>query len=289
VDRDDELAVIRRAYARQVMAAAAIESRRLEAAFAAVPREDFLGKGPWPILRWGRGYVASPSRNPVYLYADVVVGILPERNLNNGQPSFLAGLIAAADPKPGEHIVHIGAGVGYYTAILAQLAGRTGRVTAIEYDPVLAVRLAANLAERRQVTAIHGDGTQAAFDPADVILVNAGATRPAEIWLDRLKQGGRLVLLLTTDAAAPGISAQPVERRGAVFLITRRGQRFGATYLSGVGVYPCHGMREAVSERALAAALAKGGWEKVTRLYRGDDVPEADCWLRGPGWSLAYR
>ena len=29
---------------------------------------------------------------------------------------------------------------------------------------------------------------------ADVILVNAGATRPAERWLDGLRDGGRLIL-----------------------------------------------------------------------------------------------
>ena len=27
----------------------------------------------------------------------------------------------------------------------------------------------------------------------------------------------------------------------------------------------------------------------VTRLYRRDDLPEEQCWLRAPGWSLAYR
>jgi protein-L-isoaspartate(D-aspartate) O-methyltransferase len=27
------------------------------------------------------------------------------------------------------------------------------------------------------------------FEPADVIYVNAGATRPADAWLDRLKEG----------------------------------------------------------------------------------------------------
>ena len=36
-------------------------------------------------------------------------------------------LIAAAAPRLGEHVVHIGAGVGYYTAILAQMAGGGGR------------------------------------------------------------------------------------------------------------------------------------------------------------------
>ena len=53
MDRDSELLIVRRAYAKQVMAAADIADRRIEAAFAAVPREDFLGRGPWQILRWG--------------------------------------------------------------------------------------------------------------------------------------------------------------------------------------------------------------------------------------------
>ena len=143
MERESELAVVRRAYAKQIMAAAGVVDRRVEAAFAAVRREQFLGPGPWPILRWGLGYVPTPTRDPVYLYGDVLVGIIPERNLNNGQPSFLAALIASGAPRPGEHAVHIGAGVGYYTAIIARLVGRRGRVTAIEYDPALASRLAA--------------------------------------------------------------------------------------------------------------------------------------------------
>src|SRR6266852_6777809 len=146
MDRESELAIVRRAYAKQIVAAAGVADRRVEAAFAAVPREAFLGPGPWPILRWERGYVNTPTRNPVYLYADVLVGILPERNLNNGQPSFLASLIAAAAPRPGDHAVHVGAGTGYYTAILARLVGRRGQVTAIEFDAGLATRLAANFA-----------------------------------------------------------------------------------------------------------------------------------------------
>jgi protein-L-isoaspartate(D-aspartate) O-methyltransferase len=37
------------------------------------------------------------------------------------------------------------------------------------------------------------------FEPADVIYVNAGATRPAASWLEQLKEGGRLILPLTAD------------------------------------------------------------------------------------------
>jgi protein-L-isoaspartate(D-aspartate) O-methyltransferase len=199
MDRDTELEIIRRAYAKQVMAAAGIVDRRVEAAFAAVRREDFLGRGPWQVVRWGdRGYEPTPSRDPVYIYDNVVVAILPERSLNNGQPSFLAALIADAAPRPGEHAVHIGAGVGYYTAILARLVGRTGRITAIELDPALADRLATNLAGLPNVRVIQGDGAVVGFAPADVILVNAGATRPANAWLDGLAEGGRLILPLTS-------------------------------------------------------------------------------------------
>src|SRR5467141_287436 len=85
------------------MAACGIRNLRVEAAFAAVAREDFLGPGPWQIVRWGGGYRATPDPDLVYLYTDDVIGILPERNLNNGQPSLHAALIAAA----GEHVVHV--------------------------------------------------------------------------------------------------------------------------------------------------------------------------------------
>jgi len=68
MDRESALEIVRRAYAKQTMAAAGVADRRVEAAFAAVKREHFLGRGPWPIRRWGRGYETSPSRDPVYLY-----------------------------------------------------------------------------------------------------------------------------------------------------------------------------------------------------------------------------
>jgi protein-L-isoaspartate(D-aspartate) O-methyltransferase len=282
--REAELEIIRRAFAKQVMAAAGVADRRVERAFAAVSREAFLGKGPWPVLRWGRGYVQSPTGNPVYLYDDVVVGIIPERSLNNGQPSLHALLIARAAPRAGEHVVHIGAGVGYFTAVLRHLVGRTGRVTAIELDPVLTARLEKNFAGARNVRVVLGDGARVAFDPAQIIYVNAGATRPAEPWLDRLAEGGRLILPLTASAFPDGDI-----RRGAVFRIERRGGDFLAQRISGVAIFSCEGARDAQSEAALHAAFDKGGADDVTRLHRHDDIPDEDCWLRGNGWCLAYR
>src|SRR5262249_21189683 len=110
------------------------------------------------------------------------------------------------------------------------------------------------------------------------------ATKPAEAWLDRLADGGRLILPLT---AAEFPSADV--RQGAVFRIERRSGAFLAERISGVAVFPCVGMLDALSVAALAAAFGKSRVRVVTRLYRRDDVPEEDCWLRGTGWCLAYR
>ena len=84
-DRGSGRAIVRR-YAKQVLAAARVSDVRLDQAFASVRRENFLGPGPWPILRWLRLYVPTPDADPVYLYTDGPVGIVPERRTNNGQP-----------------------------------------------------------------------------------------------------------------------------------------------------------------------------------------------------------
>ena len=289
MDRQTELGIIRAAYAKQILAAArVVGDPRLEAALSAIRREHFLGPGPWAIMRWFRNYVTTPDADPVYLYTDDLVGILPERRLNNGQPSLHAHLVHQASPAAGEHVVHIGTGTGYYTAILAHLAGPSGRVTGIEHDAELAAKAKANLASHPNVEVVEGDGAAVSFDEADVIYVNAGCTQPAARWLDRLADGGRLILPMTSDQGFSANSLEGMAKAGAVFRIERRGKEYFATWISPVAIFPCAGSRDEVSERALAEAFAKGGWQQVTRLYRDQEIPEERCWLRGSGWCLAY-
>jgi protein-L-isoaspartate(D-aspartate) O-methyltransferase len=88
---------------------------------------------------------------------------------------------------------------------------------------------AANFAQTPHVRAVHGDGTRVMFEPADVIYVNAGATRPADAWLDRLKERGRLILPLTAGGFPNGDV-----RGGVVFRIERCGLEFLARRISGV-------------------------------------------------------
>src|SRR5438046_10288971 len=82
MDRETRLETIRRAYATQTMAAAGVVDRRIEAAFASVKREDFLGPGPWIILRWDSGYEKAPDADTVYLYVGVVVALVTVRTIH---------------------------------------------------------------------------------------------------------------------------------------------------------------------------------------------------------------
>ncbi|SFV11350.1 protein-L-isoaspartate(D-aspartate) O-methyltransferase [Methylobacterium sp. 174MFSha1.1] len=286
--RDARIALARHIYARHIAHAAAPDEAglrsALEAALETIPRERFLPPGPWQLARLSGGYVPTPDDDPVYLYQDVPVAIRPDRHLNNGQPSFLVGLIARGRPERGMQAVHVGTGTGYYTALLARLAGEQGRVLGIEHDPDLAAFAADVLAGLPQVRIVAGDGAATTLPPADLVLVNAGAARPAESWLDALTIGGRLILPLTAGRR-PGA---PITR-GAVFLIERRDERaYAARCLSPTLIYPCAGTRDPEAEQALARALAAGGQDDVRMLHRTDALPDDRCWLRGPGWCLAY-
>jgi protein-L-isoaspartate(D-aspartate) O-methyltransferase len=133
----------RQYYAEELRAVTNLQSEALVRAFAKVPREHFLGPGPWQV--GAPAYWTTKDADPRRLYHNIVVAIDPSRYLNNGQPSFLAFLIDQLELKPGDSVVHVGCGTGYYTAIMADVVGFQGHVTAMEIDPGLAARAHSNL------------------------------------------------------------------------------------------------------------------------------------------------
>ena len=124
-------------FASLITAQAGVPNGRLSEAFAATPRERFLGPGPWKIFAGG-GYITTPTDDPAFLYQDVTVALSEAGKINNGQPVLHAVGLSALNPQPGEMAVHIGAGTGYYTAVLARLVGPDGKVFAYEIEPALA-------------------------------------------------------------------------------------------------------------------------------------------------------
>jgi protein-L-isoaspartate(D-aspartate) O-methyltransferase len=172
--------------------------------------------------------------------------------------------------------VQIGAGSGYYTAILAHLVGPNGRVYAYEIDEALATRARENLREQYHVEVRIQSGVTAELPKADLIYVCAGAARPNLIWLDALRPGGRLLFPLA-----------PTGVFGGVLLITRpdQGSTWPAKFLSRAAFIGCVGLQDEEAGHRLAEAFSKG-WDRV-RSLRLNGPPDDSCWFAGDGWWLS--
>lgn len=275
---EDSLAKVRRRFAEKIAKQQKVSDPRLIEAFATVPRERYLGPGPWHVLNNTPDYVVTESDDPALVYVNAPIALDPVRRINNGEPSLHIGLLAQLAPQPGDHVVQVGVGGGYFTAVIARLVEPGGRVTAIEYDAALAERAAANLAGERTIDVVHADGTRYDFDPADGIYVNAGATRPSPLWLDRLKPAGRLIMVLTA-----------ANRWGQVLKVQRLDAGYAATLLGPCGIIPCINGRDAVSEAAFADALASGGMEQVKSLRRDAHDADETCWMHCDSLCLSRR
>jgi protein-L-isoaspartate(D-aspartate) O-methyltransferase len=269
------LEAVRAAYARQIAMAAGIAPEgEVARAFAAIPREKFMGPPPWRLVS-GRGRINTVSSDPAVLYQDVLVSLGGEPGLNNGQPSLHAMCIDALSLRRGGRVVHVGAGTGYYTAVLATLAGEVGVVDAYEIEADLAERACANLAELRQVEVHAQSGAQGRLPDCDVLYVNAAAAEPLAVWLDALRPEGRLMFPLAGH-----------DGTGEMLMLTRRAEaEYDARFLSPVQFVPMIGGQDEQAARALKAAFRRGNWRRVRRLKR-NSAPDETCWLAGRGWWL---
>ena len=281
----ESLEETRREFAEKIRAISAMKSRRLVDALASVPREEFVGPGPWQIVRLTeaeRGYQRTPDDDPRHLYDNVLVALYAERNLNNGEPAALLRWFDELGLSPGDRMLHIGCGVGYYTAIAAvTVAG--GTVVGIELDPQLAERAKRNLKPWPSVTVVEGDGTEYVSQPFDVIFVNAGATEPLSRWLDQLRVGGRLLVPMTVDLLTPpGIGG------GHMLLVTRHSGSFSARFTSPVAIFHCAGARTSDGVDLLRQAYLRGGSERVRSLRRDDHPASLQCWLHSSRFCLSY-
>jgi len=248
----ENLSRARKQYADLVCQTAQLRSERWRKALSEIPREEFVGPGPWKTMRFvfPLKYEDTPDADPVHVYDDVMVALDPERQLNNGLPSALARWIDATDIEEGDRVVHAGCGTGYFTALIAHIVGRNGRVIAIEFDAELADRARANLQHFSQVEVVSGDATTYDPGPADAIFINAGATHPCGLWLDTLKPSGRLVFPLVRwpEGSKLGVGAAGW---GVLVRVQRLRRGYAARWIA-----------PAASSRVLARSIPRpiGGW-----------------------------
>ena len=177
---DDAIWEARRWFAEELRFVARVGDPRVVEAFASVPRERFVGPGPLRILSsWNmKDYWTPPDPSPAAVYHDVLIAYDEKRRLNNGQPSLWAFVFDKLNVARGERVLHLGCGMGYYTAVLAELVGPAGAVTAIEIDEPLAERASRSARAVGSGHGRHGDGAKASFAQSDVVVASAGANSP---------------------------------------------------------------------------------------------------------------
>jgi protein-L-isoaspartate(D-aspartate) O-methyltransferase len=242
-----------------------------------VMREPFVGQGPWSINIPGVGYLRTPDDDIAFIYQDTLVALDAERGVNIGQPSAHAGWLDALALAEGELVLQVGAGTGYYTALLAHLVGSPGQVHAYEIDSDLAARARANLKHLSQVVVQPQTGIAEGLPKVDAIYVNAGITQPSWAWLDALLPKGRLVFPLHAEGCVGGMLHIKRPDHGAIW---------PARFLSAAAFISCVGPQDPDVGRRLNAAFASGGAEAV-RSFRTNARIDETCWFKGDGWWLS--
>ena len=222
-----------------------------------------------------------PTSDPRDLYHNLVVVVDEAASLNNGQPGALARWMDALEVKPGERVYHLGCGVGYYTAILAEVCGPSGNVAAAEVRADLAARARENLAPWPQVAVHCDDGTAVDPGPCDAMLINAGVTHPLPAWLDRLRPGGRIVLPLTISMGTTGLG------QGVMARITREANGYSARMVSFVAIFSCTNARDPAREPLLKNAFVTGNLLKMKSVRRDAHESAETCIIHGADVCLS--
>lgn len=276
----------RRAYAQEIASAAGVTTAGLEEAFASVARELFLPPGPWTVVGEREAPRQTPGADPQFVYDNVSVAIDAERQSFNGAPAFVARMIDLLTLRAGGRVLHIGAGLGYYSAIMAHVVGAAGSLVAIEVDETLAEKSQWNLATWPWVTVRHGDAA-AVGGSFDAILVHAGVTHPQQSWLDALAPGGRLLLPLTVNV--PGMGA--TLGKGVMVIVERTadGAGFRAEVSSFVAIYSAIGLRDEEIAARLGQAMRRTSFPNLTSLRRDSHESTPDCWLHGDRFCLSMQ
>ncbi|NYI99768.1 protein-L-isoaspartate(D-aspartate) O-methyltransferase [Nocardioides thalensis] len=153
----------------------------VEAAFAAVPRAGFL-----------------PPEQQRFAGNDAALSI--GYGVTNSQPSTVRAMLELLDVRPGHHVLDVGAGSGWTTALLAHLATATGSVVAVERIPEVLAMGEANLAAARPAAPVETHLARPGVlgwpraAPYDRILVSAGAEDVPHDLLTQLAPDGIMVI-----------------------------------------------------------------------------------------------
>jgi protein-L-isoaspartate(D-aspartate) O-methyltransferase len=145
-------------------------------------------------------------------YVDSVISIGEGRSLL--KPMVLAKLIQASQLGPGDHVLDVGCGTGYSSAVLARLAGS---VVALEENAALARKAQAALAAAGASSVIVATGPLTAGWPAaapyDVIMLDGATEIVPESLANQLKPDGRIAAVFGRGPAGKAMIYRLIEGR----------------------------------------------------------------------------
>jgi protein-L-isoaspartate(D-aspartate) O-methyltransferase len=175
------------------------------------------------------------------------------------QPYIVALMIEAAEVRPGDSVLEVGAGSGYAAAVMGQIADR---VYAIERHPSLGKSARARFKKLGydNIDLRVGDGTRGWPEaaPFDAILVAAGGPEVPQALKDQLAIGGRLVIPVGEE-----------ERFQTLIKLTRESDtEFDEENLGAVAFVPL------IGEQGWAEDGRQAATNHVLGVARGRTLPE---------------
>ena len=216
---------------------------------------------PDPGRSWSETTTSRPRAQPRYLYQNNLVALDASKGINNGEPFLHARWIGAVAPKPGETVTHIGAGTGYYSAVLSMLVLPKGVLTAYEVDEKLAAQARRNLARFENVSVVLGNAVSVPIPKSDVIYVNAGVVAPPGHWLDALRPGARMIF-----------PWRPTSQTALASLVTHTESGFEFKPLMLAWFIPCLGASETSATDILPDTT--GAWQTRSLHLKRDRAPD---------------
>ncbi len=162
-----------------------LRSESLKKAFLKIDRKDFV-----------------PESQKKSAYEDRPLTIGEGQTIS--QPSVVAFMLEKLSPKRGDNVLDIGSGSGWTTALLAEIVGTDGKVTALERIEELKKTGERNVRkysfiEKEIAEFICKDGYRGHFQngPYDKILVSAALEKRGDLsqeWIEQLKSEGVIVV-----------------------------------------------------------------------------------------------